>query len=403
MDWDKLRVFHAVAEAGSFTHAGEKLNLSQSAVSRQISALEGSLKVPLFHRHARGLILTEQGEVLYRTAHEVFGKLAMTEAVLHREQGPAERRPQDQHHGGLRLYLAGAAHEGVPRHLSRRSSVHLILSDRYLDLSMRRGRRRHPPAAADPGGADPAPPLDRAHPHLRRGQLHRTPRHAGDRGGPRRAPHHRLRARHQPAGARRQLAAAHRRKGPRGKLRKPALTVNNVYADDACGPERRRAGRPAGLHGPGRQRARAGPRRHRRPESTPISSIPRSSGRPSESPFSAIFCCARSPRRDSERTSRSEAKRTRHSPLCSGRMAKGIESACHSNRRASYVETVIAALQQFTAPGALCPRSPCRACGTRAREGLRILRLPDVKPPCSTCRGLAPRLFLPRFAHRPGL
>ena len=68
MDWDKLRIFHAVAEAGSFTHAGEKLNLSQSAVSRQISALEGSLKVPLFHRHARGLVLTEQGDVLYRTA-----------------------------------------------------------------------------------------------------------------------------------------------------------------------------------------------------------------------------------------------------------------------------------------------------------------------------------------------
>ena len=54
MDWDKLRIFHAVAEAGSFTHAGEMLNLSQSAVSRQISALEANLKVPLFHRHARG-------------------------------------------------------------------------------------------------------------------------------------------------------------------------------------------------------------------------------------------------------------------------------------------------------------------------------------------------------------
>jgi len=82
MDWDKLRVFHAVAEAGSFTHAGEVLNLSQSAVSRQISALEESLNLPLFHRHARGLILTEQGELLYRTAREVFSKLAMTEALL---------------------------------------------------------------------------------------------------------------------------------------------------------------------------------------------------------------------------------------------------------------------------------------------------------------------------------
>ncbi len=82
MDWDKLRIFHAVAEAGSFTHAGETLNLSQSAVSRQIGALEEGLKVSLFHRHARGLILTEQGELLFRTAHEVFAKLTMTEAVL---------------------------------------------------------------------------------------------------------------------------------------------------------------------------------------------------------------------------------------------------------------------------------------------------------------------------------
>ena len=40
LDWDKLRIFHAAAEAGSFTHAGEALGLSQSAVSRQVSALE---------------------------------------------------------------------------------------------------------------------------------------------------------------------------------------------------------------------------------------------------------------------------------------------------------------------------------------------------------------------------
>ncbi|TCP63269.1 LysR family transcriptional regulator [Rhodovulum bhavnagarense] len=65
MDWDKLRIFHAVADAGSLTHAGETLNLSQSAVSRQIRALEESLGTTLFHRHARGLILTEQGELLF--------------------------------------------------------------------------------------------------------------------------------------------------------------------------------------------------------------------------------------------------------------------------------------------------------------------------------------------------
>ncbi len=82
MDWDKLRIFHAAAEAGSFTHAGEALEISQSAVSRHIGALERDLNVALFHRHARGLVLTEQGELLYRTVQEVFNKLASTQILL---------------------------------------------------------------------------------------------------------------------------------------------------------------------------------------------------------------------------------------------------------------------------------------------------------------------------------
>ncbi|NMG40590.1 LysR family transcriptional regulator [Chelativorans sp. ZYF759] len=75
LDWDKLRVFHAAAEAGSFTHAADRLKLSQSAISRQVSALEQEVGVPLFHRHARGLEMTEQGEILYHTANEVLMKL----------------------------------------------------------------------------------------------------------------------------------------------------------------------------------------------------------------------------------------------------------------------------------------------------------------------------------------
>jgi DNA-binding transcriptional LysR family regulator len=92
MDWGKLRFFYTVAQAQSFTKAASLLNLSQSAISRQISALEGELQVTLFHRHARGLLLTEQGEILFRTVSEVFTKLAATENALmeskERPRGP---------------------------------------------------------------------------------------------------------------------------------------------------------------------------------------------------------------------------------------------------------------------------------------------------------------------------
>src|SRR5829696_3362749 len=87
MDWDKLRIFHAAAQAGSFTHAGDALEMSQSAVSRQVSALEGELGVPLFHRHARGLLLTEQGELLMRAASDVSRKLENVRARLTDSKG----------------------------------------------------------------------------------------------------------------------------------------------------------------------------------------------------------------------------------------------------------------------------------------------------------------------------
>ena len=136
MDWDKLRVFHAVAEAGSFTHAGELLNLSQSAVSRQISALEESLDTTLFHRHARGLILTEQGEMLYQTTHEVYHKLAMAEAQLseskERPSGPLKITTTI---GLGSLWLTSRIKEFIE--LYPEVDVTLVLTDTELDLSMR--------------------------------------------------------------------------------------------------------------------------------------------------------------------------------------------------------------------------------------------------------------------------
>jgi thioredoxin reductase/DNA-binding transcriptional LysR family regulator len=136
MDWDKLKVFHAAAEAGSFTHAGERLGLSQSAVSRQVSALESELSVSLFHRHARGLILTEQGELLYRTAHEVFMKLeaARTKLTDSRERPNGELKVSTTPGIGV--------HWLTPRlgeFLDLYPDIHitLITTDEELDLAMR--------------------------------------------------------------------------------------------------------------------------------------------------------------------------------------------------------------------------------------------------------------------------
>ena len=151
MDWDKLRVFHAVAEAGSFTHAGDTLNLSQSAVSRQISALEEALSVPLFHRHARGLILTEQGEALNRTVREVFAKLAMTEALLaESKEKPAGRLKVTTTHSFGVTWLAPRLKNFIAAHPD--VTVSLLLDDTDLDLAMREADvaiRMHPPHQPD--------------------------------------------------------------------------------------------------------------------------------------------------------------------------------------------------------------------------------------------------------------
>jgi len=151
MDWDKLRVFHAVAEAGSFTHAGDTLNLSQSAVSRQISALEEALQVPLFHRHARGLILTEQGEALNRTVREVFAKLAITEALLtESKEKPAGRLKVTTTVAFGAFWLAPRLQDFLGAYPD--VSVSLLLDDLDLDLAMREADvaiRMHPPKQPD--------------------------------------------------------------------------------------------------------------------------------------------------------------------------------------------------------------------------------------------------------------
>ncbi len=136
MDWDKLRIFHAVADAGSLTHAGDTLHLSQSAVSRQIRALEESLDTTLFHRHARGLILTEQGELLFDATRSISKRLEAAAARI--------RDSEDEVYGELRvtttvgfgtLWLAPRLPQLYNKYPNLK--IDLILEERVMDLPMR--------------------------------------------------------------------------------------------------------------------------------------------------------------------------------------------------------------------------------------------------------------------------
>lgn len=136
MDWDRLRIFYTVAESGSFTKAGDLLALSQSAVSRQISALEREVRAPLFHRHTRGLILTEQGELLWRAARDMTQRLERTKAQLtETRQHPSGELKVTTTVGLGSRWLAPRLAEFMDLYPDVR--LNLILTDEELDLSMR--------------------------------------------------------------------------------------------------------------------------------------------------------------------------------------------------------------------------------------------------------------------------
>ena len=136
MDWDKLRIFHAVADAGSLTHAGDTLHLSQSAVSRQIRALEDSLNTTLFHRHARGLILTEHGELLFDATVAMTKRLDAAAARI--------RDSEEEVFGELRVTTTtGFGSLWLAPRLSKLYDLYpdltidLMLEEKVLDLPMR--------------------------------------------------------------------------------------------------------------------------------------------------------------------------------------------------------------------------------------------------------------------------
>jgi DNA-binding transcriptional LysR family regulator len=136
LDWDKLRIFHAVAVAQSLTKAGEALNVSQSAISRQISTLESNLQVALFHRHARGLVLTEQGEILLNAVNSILSQLTAAENALietrERPRGPLKITAPVGFGTNWLARVVREFYEQFPE-----ISVTLLVDDRELDLTMR--------------------------------------------------------------------------------------------------------------------------------------------------------------------------------------------------------------------------------------------------------------------------
>lgn len=136
LDWDKLRIFRAVADAGSFTQAAHQLGLIQSSVSRRIAALEEEIRAPLFHRHARGLLLTEQGDLLYRTVRDMAVRLENTRMLLSdvRDRATGELKVTTTFTIGS-LWLTPLLDGFMELYPGIR--LQLILDDEELDLGMR--------------------------------------------------------------------------------------------------------------------------------------------------------------------------------------------------------------------------------------------------------------------------
>ena len=129
-------MFHAVAEAGNFTKATYVLNLSQSAISRQIQSLEQELKTQLFERHARGLSLTENGEYLFKTAHEVISKLKDVESTLiDKKNKPSGKLTVTTVVSFGTTWLTPRIQEFMK--INSEIEIELIFDDKELDLSTR--------------------------------------------------------------------------------------------------------------------------------------------------------------------------------------------------------------------------------------------------------------------------
>ncbi len=99
-DWEKAKTFYYVTKCGSFASAARFLNISQSALSRQVISLEQHLGCPLFSRHSGGIKLTRKGEELFAIVETTFVGL----------KGFTRNTPTEMAHGKKRKIRIATTH-----------------------------------------------------------------------------------------------------------------------------------------------------------------------------------------------------------------------------------------------------------------------------------------------------
>jgi DNA-binding transcriptional LysR family regulator len=151
IDWKRLHTFLTVAECKSFTSAGRRLSLSQSAISRQISILEKELRTPLFLRTSHGLVLTEGGEDFFATVQAMANKLSMGIARINewreKPEGPLRITTSLAFGSGwltARIEKFHQIYPGISLSLLLVDDLELDLLMRQADCALRFARQKHP-------------------------------------------------------------------------------------------------------------------------------------------------------------------------------------------------------------------------------------------------------------------
>lgn len=150
LDWNLLRAFHATANHGSLSAAARQLRLTQPTLSRQIAALEGQIRLALFHRVGRRLMLTDDGQALLACVDDMAGnahEFALAAAGQSRDAGQTVTLSVTE---GCAAYV-------MPDLITRMRQVlpdlrlRLVATDRLSDLKRREADlalRHRPPDSA---------------------------------------------------------------------------------------------------------------------------------------------------------------------------------------------------------------------------------------------------------------